>query len=43
MAMYCDYNAETLEKFITIVHKMHNITTPNERLFASELGSSFTL
>ena len=42
MVMYGFYNAETLEKLITTVHKMHNITTPNERLFAGKLGSSFT-
>ena len=36
------YNTETLEKFINTVHQMHNITTPNERLFASTLGTSFT-
>ena len=36
------YNAETLEKLISTVHKMHNITTPNERLFVGKPGSSFT-
>ena len=40
--MYSVYNAETFEKLITTVHKMHNITTSNERLFAGNLGSSFT-
>ena len=39
----CDaYNANTLEKLISTIHQMHNITTPNERLFAGKLGSSFT-
>ena len=32
MVMYGVYNAEMLEKLINTVHKMHNITTPNERL-----------
>ena len=31
LVMYGIYNAETLEKIITTVHKMHNITIPNER------------
>ena len=38
MVMYGIYNAETLDKLITTVHKMHNITTLNERLFAGKLG-----
>ena len=42
MVMYGVYNAEMLEKLVTTIHKMHIITTPNERLFASKLGSSFT-
>ena len=42
MIMYGVYNAETLEKLIATIHKMHNMTTPNERLFAGTLGSSFT-
>ena len=42
MVMYGIYNAETSDKLTTVLHQMHNITTPNERLFASELGSSFT-
>ena len=41
MVMYGIYNAEILEKLITTIHQMHNITTPNERLFDSKLGSSF--
>ena len=28
MVMYGIYSTETLEKLITTVHKMHNITTP---------------
>ena len=31
MVMWSIYNAETLEKLITTVHMMHNITTLNER------------
>ena len=42
MVMYGIYNAETLEKLINTVHQMHNITTPNEKLFSGKLGSSFT-
>ena len=42
MVMYSTYNAETLEKLITTVHKMHNITTLNGRLFAIKLSSLFT-
>ena len=34
MVMYGVHNAKTFEKLITTVHKMHNITAPNERLFA---------
>ena len=39
MVMYGIYNAETLEKIITTVHQIHNLTTPNERLLASKLSS----
>ena len=35
MVMYGIYNVETLEKLITTVHQMHNITTPNERLLVN--------
>ena len=42
MVMYGVYNAETIEKLITTIHKMHNFTTWNERLFAGKLGSSST-
>ena len=42
MIMHVIYNAEALEKLIITVHQMHNITTPNERLFAGKLGFSFT-
>ena len=30
MVMYGVYNAETLEKLITTIHKMHNITSPKK-------------
>ena len=30
-------NAETLDKLIDTVHKMHNTTIPNERSFAQLL------
>ena len=39
MVMYGIYNLETLEKLINTVHKMHNTTTPNKKLFASKLSS----
>ena len=42
MVLYGIYNAETLEKLIHTAHQMHNITTPNERLFACKPISSFT-
>ena len=32
MVMCGIYNAETLEKIITTVHQMHNITTPSEKI-----------
>ena len=39
MVMYSIYNWETLEKLISIVHKMHNTTIPNEKPFAGKLNS----
>ena len=36
MLMYGIYNAETLEKLIKTVHKIHNTTSSHERLFAGE-------
>ena len=42
MVMYRVYNAETLEKFIDTIHRMHNTTAPNERLFMGELSTAFT-
>ena len=36
MVMYSIYNSETLEKLTDTVHKMHNSTTLNEKLFASK-------
>ena len=36
MVMYGIYNTET-EKLINTIHLMHNITTPNEKLFAGLL------
>ena len=41
MVMYGIYSAEMLEKLITAVHKMYNITTSNETLFTCKLTSSF--
>ena len=37
VVMYGIYNADTLEKLINTVHKMHNETTWNEKLFAGKL------
>ena len=37
--MYGIYNSDTWKKLITTVHKMHNTTTWNEKLFAGKLDS----
>ena len=42
MVMYRIYNSETLEKLITTVHRMHNLTTLNEKLFAGTLSYWYT-
>ena len=42
MVMYGFYNSETLEKLIETVHKMHNSTIPNEKLFSGMLRSWYT-
>ena len=39
MVMYGIYNSDTLEQLIDNVHKMHNKTTWNEKLFASKLST----
>ena len=38
--MYGIYNAETLEKLIKTVHRIHNTTSSHERLFAGEHNPS---
>ena len=38
MVMYGIYNSETLEKLINTVHKMHNTTIWNEKIFAGKLN-----
>ena len=38
MLMYGIYNLDTLEQLIDTVHKMHNKTTWNEKVFASKLN-----
>ena len=43
MVVYGVYNAEVLEKLVQTVHQMHNTTTLNEKLFAGELSTAFTL
>ena len=42
MVMYGIYDDTPLEKLITSVHNMHNISTLNERLYAGKFGSLFT-
>ena len=39
MVMYGSYNSDTLEKLINTVHKMHNKTTWNEKLFVGKLNN----
>ena len=39
MVMYSIYNLDTSEKLINTVHKMHNTTTWNERLFVGKLSN----
>ena len=36
MLMYGVYNAETQQKLIQTVHKLHNVTSSHEKLFAGE-------
>ena len=38
IVMYGIYNSDTLETLIITVHKMHNTTTWNEKIFASKLN-----
>ena len=40
MLLYGIYNAETLEKFIKTVHKIHNTTSSHEKLFAEKHNHS---
>ena len=37
MVMYGIYNSDTLEDLINIVHRLHNQSTWNERLFAGQI------
>ena len=37
MVMYGIYNSDTLEHLIKTVHKLHNITTWNEKLFSGQI------
>ena len=39
IVMYGIYNSNTLEKLINTVHKMHNKTTWNGKLFAGKLNN----
>ena len=38
MVMYGIYNLDTLENLINTVHKMHNQTTWNEKIFVGKLN-----
>ena len=38
MVMYSIYNSDTLEQLIDTMHKLHNKTTWNEKLFAGKLN-----
>ena len=37
MVMYGVYNSDTLEELIDTVHKLHNRTTWNEKLFSGQI------
>ena len=39
--IYGVYNAETLEKLITIMHCMHNTKTLHEKLYAAHLTAAY--
>ena len=39
MVMYGVYNSDTLEDVIDTVHKLHNRTTWNEKLFARQINN----
>ena len=39
MVTYAIYISDTLEKLINTVHKMHNTTTWNEKLFVGKLNN----
>ena len=41
MVVYSIYNSYTLEQLFDTVHKMHNKTTWNEKLFASKLNHCY--
>ena len=41
MVMYGIYNAETLEKLIDMVCCIHNIKTPNEKLFSGQHNAAY--
>ena len=43
MVMYGIYNAETLENLINTVHHIHNFTSPHEKLFAGQQGTTLHL
>ena len=40
MVIYSIYNSDTLEKLINTVHKVHNKTACNEKIFVGKLNNS---
>ena len=42
VVMYVVYNSDTVEDLINTVHKLHNKTTWNERLFAGQIKDWYT-
>ena len=43
MVMYGVYNSDTLEDLIDTVHKLHNRTTWNEKLFSGQIDNWYKL
>ena len=41
MVMYGVYNSDTLEDLIDTVHKLHNRTTWNEKLFSGQINNQY--
>ena len=43
MVMYGMYNSDTLEHLINTVHRLHNRTTWNEKLFSGQIENGITI